>query len=158
MNSDEQMQQLQKRLRNVEDMLEISQLLASYGPLVDSGNAEATAALWAEDGEYDVPGLRMRSRNEIRAMVLSDSHKNLIETGSAHFIGPPHVVVDGDKAVAVCESILVLREDDSYRILLSGSHNIQLQRLAGQWKITRRITRELNGDARARELLRAELS
>ncbi|WP_138844330.1 nuclear transport factor 2 family protein [Rhodococcus pyridinivorans] len=144
---------LEQRLKRVEDQLAITDLLASYGPLVDSGDADATAALWTEDGEYDVPGLHMRSREDIRSMVKSDSHRKLIESGSTHFIGPAQIVVDGDRATAVCESVLVLRDGDSYRILLSGSHRITLVRVDGEWKIRHRITRELNGDAYARELL-----
>jgi uncharacterized protein (TIGR02246 family) len=144
---------LEQRLKRVEDQLAIADLLASYGPLVDSGDADATAALWTEDGEYDVPGLHMRSREDIRSMVKSDSHRKLIESGSTHFIGPAQIVVDGDRATAVCESVLVLRDGDSYRILLSGSHRITLVRVDGEWKIRHRITRELNGDPDARELL-----
>ncbi|MFI9411327.1 nuclear transport factor 2 family protein [Nocardia gamkensis] len=145
---------LERRLRHVEDQLAIGRLLASYGPLVDSGDADATAELWTEDGEYDVPGLHMRSREAVRSMVLSPAHRTLIEGGSAHFIGPARIEVDGDRAIAVCESILVLRDQDSYRILLSGSHRITLARVDDEWKIRHRVTRELNGDPYARELLR----
>ncbi|MFJ6095665.1 nuclear transport factor 2 family protein [Williamsia muralis] len=153
-NVDDRLAHLELRLRQVEDRLAITQLLASYGPLVDSGDPDATAALWAEAGQYDVPGLLMKSREDIRTMVSSSAHRTLIESGSAHFIGPASIAIDGDRAVAVCESILVLRENDAYRILLSGSHRIQLERLNEDWKITHRITRELNGDSEARELLR----
>jgi len=153
MMNDERLSALEQRLKHVEDQLAITNLLASYGPLVDSGNADATAALWTEDGEYNVPGLHMRSREDIRSMVESDSHRKLIDTGSTHFIGPAHIVIDGDRATAVCESILVLRDGDTYRILLSGSHRITLARVDSEWKIRHRITRELNGDPYARELL-----
>ncbi|WP_051024665.1 nuclear transport factor 2 family protein [Nocardia aobensis] len=156
MNDGARLAVLERRIRDVEDQLAITRLLASYGPLVDSGDAEATAALWTEDGEYDVPGGHMRSREAIRSMVLSDAHRNLIETGSTHFIGPAQIEVDGDQALAVCESILVLRDADSYRILMSGSHRITLVRTHGGWKIRHRITRELNGKPEARELLRVE--
>ena len=37
---------LKSRLRVLEDQVEISQLVAQYGPSVDSGSAEATAQLW----------------------------------------------------------------------------------------------------------------
>ncbi|MBF6451121.1 nuclear transport factor 2 family protein [Nocardia elegans] len=158
MNESARLAELERRLRDVEDQLAITRLLASYGPLVDSGDAEATAALWTEDGEYDVPGAHMRSQEAIRSMVLSDAHRKLIETGSTHFIGPAQIEVEGDRAIAVCESILVLRAEDSYRILMSGSHRITLVRTDGEWKIRHRITRELNGRREARELLRIEPS
>ncbi|MET9288323.1 nuclear transport factor 2 family protein [Nocardia beijingensis] len=154
MTDNDRLAALERRLRHVEDQLAIGRLLASYGPLVDSGDADATAALWTEDGEYDVPGLHMRSREAVRSMVLSASHRKLIDNGSAHFIGPAQIEVDGDQATAVCESILVIRDQGAYRILLSGSHRISLVRVGGEWKIRHRITRELNGDPHARELLR----
>ncbi|MDO9487571.1 MAG: nuclear transport factor 2 family protein, partial [Sphingomonadaceae bacterium] len=47
---------LESRLRELEDRLEIYQLLSAYGPLVDSGDAEATADLWVADGVYDWGG------------------------------------------------------------------------------------------------------
>lgn len=156
MNDNDRLAALERRLGLVEDQLAITRLLASYGPLVDSGDADATAALWAPDGEYDVPGLHMRSREAIRSMVRSPAHRRLIEGGSSHFIGPAQIEVNGDRAIAVCESILVLREAGSYRILLSGSHRITLTRTNAEWRITHRVTRELNGDPQARELLRID--
>lgn len=40
----------------LEDHLEITQLVAQYGPAVDSGSADATAGLWTEDGSFDAVG------------------------------------------------------------------------------------------------------
>ncbi|WP_314036369.1 nuclear transport factor 2 family protein [Dietzia sp. CH92] len=154
--SDEKYEVLARRLQHLEDHLEITRLLASYGPLVDRGDADGAAGLWTENGEYDVPGLHMRSREDIRAMVYSESHQNFLRSGSTHFIGPAHVSIDGDRATAVCESILVTREAESYRILLSGSHRIRLARTPDGWRVEHRITRELNGAPEARELLRID--
>lgn len=36
---------LEARVRELSDIIEVSQLVAQYGPNVDSGSAEATAAL-----------------------------------------------------------------------------------------------------------------
>src|SRR5262245_7341559 len=47
---------LARRVRLLEDHLEITQLVAQYGPAVDSGSAETTAGLWTEDGTFDAVG------------------------------------------------------------------------------------------------------
>ena len=96
---------LEKRLKHIEDERAVERLIASYGPLVDAGEADATAELWALDGSYDVEGWHMRGRDDVAAMVRSDAHQGLIRHGCCHFLGPAVVSVDGDDAVAVCESV-----------------------------------------------------
>src|SRR6266568_1288578 len=89
---------LAARVRALEDQVEIMQLVAQYGPAVDSGSAEATAALWTEDGAFDaVPHLRMRGRADITGMV-NGGHQTLIRNGCGHILTVPHIVVDGDEA------------------------------------------------------------
>ena len=62
---------LEARVRSLEDHVEITQLVAQYGPSVDSGSAEATANLWTEDGTFDAVGaIEMRGRDEIAGMML----------------------------------------------------------------------------------------
>ncbi len=151
--SDERIRLLESRLARLEAEVAIARLIASYGPLVDAGEAEATADLWASDGSYDVEDWVMGSRADIRAMVTSDAHQGLIGRGSSHFLGPAVVTVDGDDAVAVCESILLMRRGDGYTVLRAGANHFTLRRIDGRWQIQARTTRTLNGDAFARELL-----
>ncbi len=47
---------LETRLHELEDQVALYQLMSAYGPLVDSGDAEATSNLWVEDGIYDWGG------------------------------------------------------------------------------------------------------
>ena len=55
--------QLVSRVRTLEDQLEIMQLVAQYGPAVDSGAGDAAAGLWTDDGRFDaIPQRRMRGR------------------------------------------------------------------------------------------------
>jgi ketosteroid isomerase-like protein len=157
MTADERIAALEQRLRRVEDELTIGRLLASYGPLVDAGDADAVADLWAPDGEYDVEGWHMQSRADVADMVRSPAHQGLIGGGSAHFLGPVCVDVDGDEAVAGCESILVRRNEDGsgYRVWRAAANHIVLRRTASGWRIVKRTTRALNGSAEARDLLAA---
>lgn len=147
--------ELEARLARIEDERAIERMIASYGPLADAGEAEATAQLWAVDGAYEVEGWSMNSRADVAAMVRSDAHQGLIAGGSAHFLGPAVVTVDADDAVAVCESLMVVRHDKKYLVARAGVHHFQLCRLDGRWQIIRRISRTLDGDAEARRLLAA---
>ncbi len=144
---------VEERLRRVEDERAVERLVASYGPLVDAGEDEAVAALWASDGSYDVEGWQMRSRADVAAMVRSDAHQNLIGGGSAHFLGPAVATVDGDDAVAVCESILLVHKESGYVAARAGANHFRLRRIDGRWQIVARTTRALDGRAEARELL-----
>lgn len=147
--------ELEKRLQRLEDERAIERLIASYGPLVDAGEAEATARLWSVDGTYDVEGWHMGSRDDVAAMVRSDAHQGLIRRSCCHFLGPAVVTVDGDDAVAICESVLLLRRDGGYIAARAGANHFRLHRVDGRWQIAERKTRSLDGSAEPRELLSA---
>jgi ketosteroid isomerase-like protein len=157
MTVEERLALLEQRLRRAEDELAIARLMASYGPLVDAGDPDAVAGLWAEDGEYDVDGWHMRSRADVADMVRSAAHQGLISGGSAHFLGPVRVDVDGDTAVAVCESLVVRHNEDGsgYRVWRAGANHVTLRRTTVGWQIVKRTTRALDGSAAARDLLAA---
>ncbi|WP_156686892.1 nuclear transport factor 2 family protein [Mycobacterium sp. Marseille-P9652] len=136
------------RLRRLEDDRDIRQLIASYGPAVDAGDADATARLWASDGVYDVDGWRMEGRDAIHAMVSSSAHQKLVAKGCCHFLGPCVVTVTGDEAVAVCESLVLVRDadNDAYRAWRATAHHFALRRIDGRWLITTRTSRLLDGN------------
>ncbi len=144
---------IEERLQRLEDVLAITQLVASYGPLVDAGEAERVAELWTEDGVYDVDELFMGSRADVDAMVRSDAHQGLIGSGCSHFLGPAHVTVDGDRATAVCESVLLVRHQGRVLPARIGANHFVLVRTPDGWRTTRRTTRGLDGSAEARALL-----
>jgi uncharacterized protein (TIGR02246 family) len=145
--------ELVARLRRLEDDRDIRQLIASYGPAVDAGDANAAARLWSDDGVYDVDGWRMEGRADIRAMVRSPAHQNLVAKGCCHFLGPCVVTVTGDEAVAVCESLVLVRDGDGYRVWRATAHHFALSRTDEQWQITTRTSRVLDGNPDARDLL-----
>lgn len=157
--TEERFAELERRLQRLEDERDIAGLLASYGPLVDAGDADAAAALWTDEGVYDVGDWVMTGREEIAAMVRSEDHQGLIARGCCHFFGPPVITVDGDDAVAVCEStLLVRRERGGYAILRAGVHVLRLGREPGGWRIISRTARQLDGRPEVREMIAAALS
>lgn len=144
---------LEQRVRRLEDVTEITRLVSGYGPAVDAGAAEEVAELWTEDGVYDVDELFMRDRAAIRAMVDSPEHQGLIARGCTHFLGPVRVDVDGDQAVAVCHSVLVVHHEGRYHVLRSGANRWELRRTDAGWRAVHRTTRALDGREQARLLL-----
>ena len=151
--------ELEERLQRLEDEREITQLIARYGPLVDSGSADDVAELWTEQGEYDVDAMHLRGHEELAAMVGSRAHQGLIHAGSAHFLGPVVVRLHGDEAVAVCYSLLVVNAptDDKpaggFVVRRSTAHHWELSRTPAGWRTTRRTSRLLDGREEARDLL-----
>lgn len=147
---------LERRLQQIEDERAIERLIASYGPLVDAGDPDATAALWCDDGVYDVEGWLMQGRDDIAAMVRSSGHQELINGGCVHFLGPAVVTVHGDDATAVCASTLLVKREAGYHVARGGANYFQLRRESaapGRWQIVKRITRLLDGSADSRALL-----
>lgn len=165
---------LEARLRQLEDERDIGRVIASYGPLVDSADADGAAALWATDGSYDVEGWQMNTSADVHAMVNSPSHRELVAGGCCHFLGPTVVTVAGDSAVALCESLVLLRSDQAspdridraawrsapgeYVVWRATANHFTLQRLDGQWRISSRTSRLLNGNPEAHALLTTGLA
>jgi len=146
---------LEDRVRLLEDHNAIMRLLCTYGPAVDSGSAETVAQLWTEDGVYDVDTGRMDGREQIAAMVRSDSHQKWINGGCGHVISPAHLTVTGDTAVATCHTQMILKRHgkDGYTVGRVTANRWELARTSDGWKVTTRTNRLLNGSPEARELL-----
>ncbi len=145
---------LEERVRRLEDERQVAQVVAAYGPLVDGGDAERVAALWEQDGVYDVDELLMSGRAQIEAMVRSPAHQRWVAGGCAHLVGPPHVTVTGDEAVAVCHSLMVVHEQGSFVLRRATANRWRLRRSADGWLVTERTNRVLDGRPEAPELLR----
>ena len=152
--------QLADRVQLLEDTLAIMHIVSGYGPAVDSGSAEDVAGIWTEDGVYDVDTGSMTGRAEIEAMVRSRSHQGYIHGGCAHLVGPPHILIDGDTAVATCHSQLVLRDTEQgvNRVARITANRWEFARVNGEWKVTVRTNRLLDGRDEAREILAAGAS
>lgn len=155
MTVDARLSQLEARLQLLEDRLAISDLIASYGPLVDAGDAAGTAALWTEDGTYDVDTGVYEGRRGIVEMVQSREHQGLLSRGCAHLTTTPRIELAGDTAVAVCHSQLVVRRDDgrSFSVARTTAHRWELVRTTDGWRVARRTSRLLDGGETARGLL-----
>ena len=168
-DQDARFRALEARIRHLEDQVQLYQIMSAYGPLVDSGDAEATAALWTEDGIYDWgggadstaagvtegPQGAASGGAQIAAMVRGDYHQAIIKGGAAHVMGLPHVAIDGDEAVAISYSRLYRRDGDSFRVWRAGANRWEFVRTPAGWRVKRRINRLLDGQEEGRRLLRS---
>jgi hypothetical protein len=93
-------------------------------------------------------------------MVHCDTHQELIGRGVSHFLRPAVVALDGDHAVAVCESVLLIKGDgdSGYRAARVGANHFRLRRIDGVWQVVVRVSRRLDGSDQARELLSAGIA
>lgn len=146
---------LEARLRRLEDKDEIAQLIASYGPLADSGDAEAVADRWEPDGVYEVDEWSMNGRDAIMAMITGAKHQSWIKRGCAHFLGPAHITIQDDKAVAVGHSLMVVHNEGEFVVRRATANRWQLRRCPQGWRVTLRTSRVLNGSAESPRLLDA---
>jgi hypothetical protein len=145
---------LARRLDALDDEVAIEQVLARYGPAVDSGSGAEAAGLWAEDGTYDAQIGAWAGRSAIAGMVAGRGHQGLIHAGAAHVMGGvPYVTVHGDTATVTAYYELHRREEDHFVVWRVTATRWELTRHEGGWQVTSRVNRLLDGHADARELL-----
>ena len=142
------------------DQLEITRKTAAYGPLVDGGDSQGAANLWAEDGSYDwgrgmteASATMALGRAQLVEIFEAPEHRSIIRQGSAHWLSSPHVAIDGDRATSLCYSCLMLRDDAGFRLARVSVCLFEWVRHAGGWLIARRRNRLLDGSAEATDLL-----
>jgi SnoaL-like domain len=163
---------LERRIRAIEDRLEIYNLIASHPPSADTGAGSYAEAVYTEDGVFDRgPGLTGATGNKaLGALLQSDAHRAAIAGGLAHFTGLPYVKLDGDKAVVISylqiltpnksgEAVEVPNHGASrgYHIHRVVTNRWELARTPSGWKIKRRTIRLVDGTEPSRELLRGAL-
>jgi len=149
---------LEERVSRLEDELAVHRTIVRYGFAVDSGEADATAALFTTDCRFDVDGRPMEGSEAVHAMVLGDAHQGLLPD-AAHCIGPAVVEVDADgrHAVAVGYSRIYRRDDAGITLFRLGFNRWELEKSPTGWRIDRRTTRKI-GSEEAQTVLRSALA
>ena len=95
---------------------------------------------------------------EIARELEGDWHQGLIARGSAHIVSMPKVEIAGDAAVATCHSRLYRREGDGYRVISCSANRWEFARGAGGWRVTRRLSCQLDGSAESHAVLTGDLA
>jgi ketosteroid isomerase-like protein len=148
--------ELERRIRQLEDERDIHHLLVAYGFAVDSGDPDATAALYADDARTVIDhAIEIHGSAGMHAMVLGPEHQAIIP-GAAHVMGPMAISVDGDTAVAVGYATTFTRVDGAVGVWRQSVNRWRLERRLDGWRIIERESRSLD-DPTAAELLRQGL-
>jgi len=148
---------LAARVQVLEDQQALAQLVASYGPAVDSGSADATADLWFEDGVFDVvPHFELVGHEGIAGMVLGEGHQGLIRNGCGHVLTAPKIVVDGDEARGWNYALNIRWEPELERFWVArvSANEWHWRRGPDGWRTVRRTNVNLDGDEFPRSVFR----
>lgn len=151
------MADLEARLSRLEDEAAIRNLIARYGPLADRGDAAGVAALWTEQGTYEVGGYGVaKGHDAIAALISGETHQALMATGCAHVLSPHRIDLDGDTAVAVGYSLVLRRTGESFEVWRASANRWRLIRTPEGWRVEARVNAPLDGQAASRALFLEE--
>ena len=131
------------RIERLEDERAVHDTLVRYGLAVDRGDADGTAALYADDCHIDIDGVAfMDGRAEARGIVTSDAHQAILP-GCAHLIGPCVVDVDGTQATATGYQTVYVTGDDGIGVWRQSFGRWELEKRDATWEIVRRTSRRV---------------
>lgn len=135
------------RLQAIEDRMEIYQVVSGYGYAMDGCNAEAVGSFHAENAVYALSDLgAFCGRAQVAAITRAPGHRGLVAAGCGHISTLPYVILDGDRAVATCHTLLIHNGDAGYVVGRLSASRINLARGAeGTWEITHRQNILLDG-------------
>jgi hypothetical protein len=139
---------LEARLRRLEDLEEIRQLLLEYARRLDAADYAGYAALFTADGELDAQLGHAVGREAIVELLerrLGSGSERTVTKTAFHLVGTPDISVDGDEATSVVIWAYVTHDDDGFPIILQlGHYRDTLAREDGAWRFRcRRISRDL---------------
>jgi ketosteroid isomerase-like protein len=148
---------LEERLQLLEDQLAVHRLISNWGPAVDTGNSEAAASLWTDDGVLETDLSHLIGPTAIAAMVEGEGHQSLIRAGSAHIPAFPIVNVDGDRATATGYTGVYLHTPEGYEVWRVSANQWEFRRTAEGWRTARRTTQVIDGSPESKEILNRAL-
>ncbi len=153
--NDDRLNALENRVRAVEDQLAIYQVICGYGYAVDGCNADAVGDCYTKDGVYAVGDIgAFEGRERIAAITRDEGHLEFVANGCAHMSTLPHVVIDGDRAVATCHTMVPMHSDGGFYVGRLSASRLELVREDdGQWRIVHRQNYMLDGNPEGSKLL-----
>jgi len=129
---------IEARVRRLEDLLEIQQLFVDYGRHLDAHDFDAYAALFAETGEVLLGPLgRAKGRAEIKALM--QRVMGAMASSNYHLVTNPTITLDGDRAHStVMWSVVDSGPAGAPALTMLGRHVDVLVREDGRWKFEQR--------------------
>jgi uncharacterized protein (TIGR02246 family) len=136
---------IEARLRRLEDIEQVRQLLADYIRFVDSQDFARYSQLFADDGELIFAQNRPKGPEAIRRVMeqgtrSADAARTAAMAVSAHLNTDVTIQVDGDEATSTSRWTLLVRGGDDRPVASArGHYNDILARDHGRWKFKRRV-------------------
>ena len=130
---------LEARVRKLEDMAAIHQLFVDYGAYLDAHDFSGYASLFADDGEVLLgPVGRAKGREQIRALM--EGTMGGTQPGrSFHIVTSPVVTLNQDRAQARVMWTVIQRDGAGRpQVGMIGHHQDELARVDGKWMFLRR--------------------
>lgn len=138
------MNQLEQRVRQLEDQEEIRQVLVRYGEYLDARDYAAYASLFASDGNWTGGFGTATGPAEIEALLeenLGRVEPGFVNKSNFHLMTTMVVHVNGDTATANSRyTFFTANAESRPNVLLAGRYVDALVRENGAWKIKRRTT------------------
>lgn len=151
--SEDNMQNLEGRLRAIEDHIAIQSIIAAYGPSVDTPDGAVIGATYLETGRYQAAEYVFDGRDAVAGLVDIDTQQRYLATGCAHILSPHHITVNGDTARAQGHSVVFLHGKKGWNAERVSANRWEFVRTEDGWKVAHRLNRLLDGSAAARALL-----
>ena len=134
-------------LATLGELEHIRRVIVQYGQLLDDGRFEEWGALFAEDAEFwSIPGDhlpgggRIRGRMEIVRSVAAVGERLQAQGRLIHFGGSPIIDVDGVRARAWWDFVVVQTGPVGAEIPFSGRYYADLVRTGERWRFCRRVS------------------
>jgi hypothetical protein len=128
----------------------IRRVIAQYGQLLDDHRFHEWGALFMEDAEFwSIPGqhlahgdgiAKLTGRTAIVASVEKVTQDMREAGGVIHFGGNPIIDVDGGRASAWWDFIVVHVKPEGTELPFSGRYFAELEKQDGRWRFRRRVS------------------
>jgi len=129
---------LKARLRNLEDIMEISRLKAAYCEAVDGGwdrrthRGEEVAALFTEDGVWDAGRIGGRGEGHEGITKVINSFQRM--PFALHRVTNPDIRINGNEATGKWHVIAYLSQPDGTPVMFMGTYRDKFVRTPQGWR------------------------
>ena len=121
---------------STEDIIAIEQLVARYNMAIDDGDGDGYAATFDDDGELVLPDSTIAGRD---ALVAFGGGAKDRAVRIRHWVNSQIVTVDGDRATARSNLMVLRVGGEGPAVLLTGRYADELRRTGSTWRFSRRV-------------------